>query len=91
MSFRDWSQDDYREFQQNAYERIFDEIPSVADLSEADVISAEELFEAGWLVWGQYSQEQLEDIRDQFYDLVGMNSEDFDWEAFREDYEEVNG
>lgn len=91
MSSRDWSEGDHREFRQNAYERIFDEIPSVADLSEDDVIRAEELFEVGWLTWGVYSEEELYDIRDQFFDLVNMYSEDFDWEEFRETYDEING
>jgi hypothetical protein len=91
MSFRNWSEDDYAQFQKDAYERIFDEIPSVADLSEDDIITAEELFAAGWLTWGVYDQNQLEDIRDQFYDLMSMYPDDFDWEEFRESYDEING
>lgn len=91
MSWRDWSEDDHADFNREMYERIFDEIPSVADLDENDIIRAEELFEAGWLTWGAYDQDQLEDIRDQFYDLVNMYPEDFDWEEFRESYDEING
>lgn len=89
MSYRDWSEDDHREFNQEAYQRIFDEIPSVGDLSEDDIIQAEELFEAGWLTFGVYDRDQLEDIRDQFYDLVNMYAEDFDWADYREIYDSV--
>lgn len=89
MSSRDWSEDDYQEFRSDAYEQIFNEIPSVADLSEDDIVAAEDLFEAGWLTWGTYSQDQLEDIREQFYDLVGLYAEDFDWDSFRELYDSV--
>jgi hypothetical protein len=91
VSFRDWSQDDKDSFDENARERIFDEIPSVADLSEDDVIRAEELFEAGWLTWGVYDEMQLYDIREEFFDLVNMYPDDFDWEEFRESYDEING
>lgn len=89
MSSRDWSEGDFREFNQQAYEQIFDEIPSVADLSEDDIIHAEELFEAGWLTFGTYDRDQLEDIREEFYDLVGLYAEDFDWEAYREVYDSI--
>lgn len=89
MSSRDWSEDDFQEFNAEAYEQIFNEIPSVADLSEDDVQMAEQLFEAGWLTFGTYSFEQLQDIRDQFYDLVGLYEDDFDWEAYRELYDSI--
>lgn len=89
MSSRDWSEDDFQEFNAEAYEQIFNEIPSVADLSEDDVQMAEQLFEAGWLTFGTYDFEQLQDIRDQFYDLVGLYEDDFDWEAYRELYDSI--
>lgn len=89
MSARDWSEEDHREFNREAYEQIFDEIPSVADLSEDDVIRAEELFEAGWLTFNTYDADQLYDIREEFFDLVGLYAEDFDWESFREIYDSI--
>lgn len=89
MSYRDWSDDDFQEFHDDAFQDIFNEIPGVADLSEDDLTRAEDLFEAGWLTWGAYDRDQLEDIREQFYDLVGLYSEDFDWDSFRELYDSV--
>lgn len=89
MSYRDWSELDGVEFRGLAYSEIFDNIPSVADLSEDDVMEAEELFTAGWLTFGVYDEEQLYDIRDKFYDLVGLSSEDFDWESYREIYDSI--
>ena len=91
MSREYWSEGDFREFNRETYERIFDEIPSVADLSEDDVIRAEELFEAGWQTWGVYDEDQLYDIREEFFDLVGLYADDFDWEAYREIYDSING
>lgn len=89
MSYRDWSEYDEQEFRDNAYERIFNEIPSVSDLSEDDVANAELLFEAGWLTFGTYDADQLEAIRDEFYDLVGLYPDDFDWVEYRELYDSV--
>lgn len=89
MSSRDWSEDDFREFNRENYEQIFDEIPSVADLSEDDVIHAEELFEAGWLTFNVYDADQLYDIREQFYDLVGYEFTSEDWEHYREIYDSI--
>lgn len=89
MSYRDWSEYDEQSFRDNAYEQIFNEIPSVSDLSEDDIARAEELFDAGWLTFGTYSEDQLYDIREEFYDLVGLYEDDFDWEAYREVYDSV--
>lgn len=91
MSFRDWDEADFQEFNQRVYENIFDRIESIQEMDRDDQIHAEELFEAGWLTWGVYDKDQLEDLRDQFYDFVGMIPEDFDWEEFRESYDEING
>jgi hypothetical protein len=91
VSYRDWSEGDHREFNRETYERIFDEIPSVADLSENDLIRAEELFEAGWQTFGIYDEDSLYNIREEFFDLVGLYSDDFDWEAYRETYDSING
>lgn len=87
--FRDWSESDYDSFYQEAYQNIFNEIPSVPDLDQDRLEAAEELFEQGWLTFGEYSKEQLDSIRDAFYDMVYITEDMFDWEEYRELYSDT--
>lgn len=94
MSFRDWSEDDVNEFQDAAWESIYNEIPSVPYLSEDQDEQARELFEKGWLTFGVYSKEELDYYRDQFLDLVYMPENLFRalgfWREYRELYAEID-
>jgi len=90
VSFRDWSDEEYEGFHDDAFEQIFNNIEGVAYLDGDDLSTAEALFEAGWLTWGgEYSKDELEAIRDEFYDLVNMYEDEFDWEEYRELYDAI--
>lgn len=89
MAFRDWSDDDYQSFHDAAFQNIFNEIPSVPELDDERLEKAEALFEAGWLTFGEYSKEELDAIRDEFYNMVFIQESMFDWEEYRELYNEV--
>lgn len=87
--FRDWSESDYDAFHQAAFDNVFNEIPSVPDLDDERLQAAEELFEQGWLTFGEYSPDQLQSIRDAFYDMVFITEDMFDWEEYRELYSDT--
>lgn len=89
MSFRDWDEEDYSDFHDAAFEEIFGNIEGIYELDQDQLNQAEALFEAGWLTFGEYTPDDLQAIRDEFYDLVGMYEEDFDWEDYRELYDSV--
>lgn len=92
MSFRDWSDSDYERFHDEVFIGIFNEIEGVYYLSNDQQEYAEELFERAFLDdWGVLSKEEREALQDEFYDLVGLAPEDFDWQEFRESYDEING
>jgi hypothetical protein len=91
MSFRDWSDDDYLEFHDDAFTSIFNEIDGVHYLSESDYAQAEQLFEQGWLTFGEYSKEEIDVIRGDFFDLVGLYEGDFDWQEFQDLYAAAGG
>ena len=90
-TFRDWSYGDYQYFKDQANEAIFNNIAGIEGLNEEQLETAEELFQQGWLTFGEYSPEQLYDIREDFYNLVGIDEDMFDWEEYRDLYSEVNG
>lgn len=88
MSFRDWSEDDYQQFHDDAFANVFNEIPTVPQLDDDELDAAEALFEAGWLTFGEYTLAELEAIRDEFFDMVNITEDQFDWEEYRELYNE---
>lgn len=91
MSFRDWSDADFEEFAAGAYENIYANIDGVQGLNQEGQDRAEELFELGWLTFGEYSYEELEAFRSDFYDLVGISEAQFDWLEYRELYADAGG
>lgn len=91
MSYRDWTDEQYQEFVGEAYRDVYNNLPSVPYLDMATDDQARELFAQGWLTFGVYSPEQLYDIRDKFYDLIGIQESQFDWVDYRDLYAEVNG
>lgn len=89
MSYRDWSQEDYDEFAAAAEQEIFNNLDNLQELNDEQYEEAQTLFEAGWLTFGEYSKEQLDAIRDEFYDLMGIQEQDFDWQEYRDLYSEA--
>jgi hypothetical protein len=88
VPFRDWSEDDYEQFKEDAEQNIFREMDS-QPLSDEQYEEAQALFEAGWLTFGEYSKESLDAIRDAFYDLMGIDEDQFDWQEYRDLYSEA--
>jgi hypothetical protein len=92
VSFRDWSDGDYDQFHDQMFTGIFNEIEGVYYLSPDEQERAEELFERAFLEgWGEVSKGDREAMQDEFYNLVGLAPDDFDWDYFRESYDEING
>lgn len=96
MAYGDWSAGDYDYFHDHAFEEIFNAL-DLEGLSEEEITAAEEAFQAGWL-----DLETTEDNRYQarldFADIMGYEIDfstgaqiDFDWETFRELYDEAGG
>lgn len=92
VSFRDWSDSEYQSFHDDMFIGIFNEIEGVYYLSPDQQEYAEELFERAFLGdWGELSRDERDALQDEFYDLVGLVPDDFDWDYFREAYDEING
>jgi hypothetical protein len=93
VAFRDWSEEDKEGFDALAWERIYNEIPSVPYLDEGSDEQARELFQLGWLTW-PISQEEAEEYRQQFYDMTYMPENLFRalgfWQEYRELYSDVD-
>src|SRR5260370_35425332 len=90
MTFRDWSYGDSVYFEQEAQERILQEIESYPYLSGAQQDEADELFKNGWLTFGEFSPAELQVIRDDFYDLLGIEEGMFDCTDYRHLHSEVS-
>jgi len=90
MAFRDWSDEDYQRFYDDAFATVYNTIESVPYLSDEDQETAESLFATGWLDF-YVSPDEREAAREEFYLLTGLPEEDFDWEEYRASYDEVNG
>lgn len=94
MSARDWSEEQYEQFYNQAFESIYNEIPSVPYLSDDEDTQARDLFEKGWLTFGEYTKEELDYYRDQFLDLTYMPENLFRalgfWQEYRELYSDVD-
>jgi hypothetical protein len=94
VAYRDWSEGQREYFQDQAFASIYNEIPSVPYLDEDADDQARELFEKGWLTFGEYSPEELAYFRDQFLDMVYMPENLFRalgfWREYRELYNEVD-
>lgn len=91
MSYRDWTDGQSEYFREEAYRAVYNNLPTVPYLDESTDETARALFEQAWLTFGVYSPEQLEDLRQQFYDLIYIQESQFDWLDYRLLYDEVNG
>jgi hypothetical protein len=69
---------------------VFDNVPGADYLSSEEHRYAESLFEAGFTHTGaEYermgmSEDAVQAIRDEYFDFMGIDAHDFDWEGWRE-------
>jgi hypothetical protein len=93
VPFRDWSSEQKEAFDEQAYQSVFNNVPSVPYLSDDENEAAREIFALGWLTWPM-APEEAEEYRQQFYDLTYMPENLFRalglWEEYRELYSEVD-
>jgi len=89
MAFADWSDEDYQNFHDDAFDEIFNNL-DFAYMSEVDIMAAEEMFEQGWLNM-HLSAQQKEMWRNAFYNQMNMEFNREQWATYRELYDEANG
>lgn len=85
MSYDDWDA---------PFQDFFDEIPELAYSEEYnedfDISHAEALFEIGFTMHSDeleaagYSPDDVAAIREEFFDYMGIDEYEFDWEGWRE-------
>lgn len=81
MAYDDWD-DQFRE--------MFNDIPGADYLSSEESNYAEALFDAGFTHTSDelealgLSMDDVQAIRDEFFEFMGIDAADFDWEAWRE-------
>jgi hypothetical protein len=81
MSRYDWEE---------GFQGVFDSIPGTGYLEDWEVDHVEALFDAGFThTAAEYeamglSQDQVQAIRDELFDYMGIDQADFDWEGWRE-------
>ena len=81
MPYSDWS---------DSFQELFDATPGTDALEDHEQGYAEDVFD---LAFGYtsaeydamgYSPDQVDDFRQEFFDYMGMDERDFDWEGWRE-------
>jgi hypothetical protein len=81
MAYEDWSDE---------FQEVFDDTPGTADLEDWEVSHVEALFEAGFTHDAfEYeamglTEDEVSAIRAEFFDYLGLEEYDFDWEGWRE-------
>lgn len=80
MPYEDW---------EPSFQGLFDDIPGMRE-PDTDTRYAETLFETAWVhdaaeldAMG-YDPDDIDAIREAFYDYMGIDASDFDWEGWRE-------
>jgi hypothetical protein len=69
---------------------VFDQTPGTAFLEDHETLHVEALFEAGFThTADEYeamglNEDSVQAIRDEFFDYMGIDPSDFDWEGWRE-------
>lgn len=89
MAYADWSNEDYERFQEEAFDNIFDNL-NLSGLSGNEIDQAAVLFQTGWLNF-EIDLATVYAAREDFYDLTNYPESEFDWEEFRELYDEAGG
>lgn len=81
MAYDDWD---------SQYQDVFDATPGADYLSSEESSYAEALFEAGFTHTGAeydamgYTEDQVQAIRDEYFEFMGIDAGQFDWEGWRE-------
>lgn len=81
MAFSDWD---------DSFQDVYDAIPGTGYLEDYETSHVEALFEAGFTHTGAeyeamgFSEDDVQAIRDEFFDYLGIDAADFDWEGWRE-------
>jgi len=81
MAYEDWD---------SQFQEVFDNTPGADYLSSEESSYAEALFDAGFThTSAEYdemgmSEDEVQAIRDEFFDFMGIDAESFDWEGWRE-------
>jgi hypothetical protein len=81
MAYEDWD---------SQFQSAFDNVPGADYLSSEESRYAEALFEAGFThTSAEYesmglSEDEVQAIRDEFFDYMGINAAGFDWQEWRE-------
>lgn len=81
MAYEEWSSE---------FQDLWESTPGVADLEDWEVSHVEALFDAGFTHDAfEYddmglSEEDVRAIREEFFDYMGLDAEDFDWQDWRE-------
>lgn len=81
MAYDDW---------EGSFRDVFDNVPGADYLSDEEFNYAENLFDLGFTHTSEeydsmgYSEDQIQAVRDEYFDLMGIDSRDFDWEGWRE-------
>lgn len=85
MAYDDWDE---------PFREVYDDIPGMATAYEHDdnfdPSYAESLFEVGFTMHSDeleaagYSQDEVQAIREEFFDYIGIDEADFDWQDWRE-------
>lgn len=88
LAYADWSNDDYENFHDAAFDEIFNQI-DWSYFPDTDMEAAEELFERGWLNF-DISEQERESARYEFSNLTNIELDRDDWEIFRELYEQAD-
>ena len=88
---RDWNEEELQYFQDEAIANVYGNLPTVPDLPEDIDERARELFIQAWATFDTYSPEQIEQMRQDFFDLIGIQESQFEWFEYKELYLEVAG
>jgi hypothetical protein len=81
VAYEDWAED---------FREVFDSVPGADYLSDEQEFIAEALFEIGFTMHSEelerlgYSPDDVQSIRDEFFEIMGIDSASFDWEEWRE-------
>lgn len=81
MPYGDWD---------SGFQEAFENTPGTQDLESWEVSHVEALYETGFMQsWEEaeangYSEDDIQAIREEFFDYLGIDAADFDWDGWRE-------
>jgi hypothetical protein len=79
----------YEEWE-SPFQDVYEGIPGTGYLDDTESNYAEALYETGfmhdsdWYEANGYSEDDIQAIREEFFDFMGIDAADFDWEGWRE-------